>query len=231
MPLSSRLSCEAKWLYAISRNEQARGSRESVKLWRVMNMNPWRSMWTHPRATIRMIVAENPKKSLWVLAFISGLNSLFGFWGPIFLGGIVPLLAMLVLAPFMGLLLFAIWSGLLLLTGRVLKGQGDFQQIRAAQAWASLPLLVVIGLNFILIMISLIMMTTSQIVMMPNAVLILFNLAKLGFSIWSLVLFLGALAEVQRFSVIRAVGNLAMAIILFLVIWVVLVSLIGLIVR
>ena len=190
----------------------------------------WKSIWTRPRETIREVVAENPNQSIWILATISGLSSLFNFLGEaVVIIGLIPLVISLLLTPLIGMFLFSVWSGLMLLTGRLLKGQGSFHTIRAAQGWASVPLLVNIGLSIVWSLIFLMMLRGSF--YFSPWVGEVFHYIKLVFAIWGLVLYVKALSEVQKFSVLKAIGNLLLSILLFCIAYGVLVFLLKLIAR
>lgn len=182
--------------------------------------NDWITIWVQPRATIRRIVGENPKRGLWLLAAIYGFSALLNSFQSLSFGsslGILPIFILaLLFAPIWGYLVFAIWGYVVSLTGRWLKGQGDFQQVRAAYAWSCVPL-VVGDLIWILMMFFIgaslfINPSPEQILPSGKAVLLLSLLfCKVVLSIWSLVIYLNALAEVQKFSVFRAIGNVIIA--------------------
>lgn len=188
-----------------------------------MDRNPWKSIWLHPRATIRGILAENPRKSLWLLAWIYGFTSLLnGFQSfPLAIRtGFIPVFILaVVLAPFWGYLFFAIWSWVVIFVGKLLKGRATFETARAAYAWSCVPLLansvlwilLSVFFNQLLFFGS----QTNQVLSDPAVtVLFIILIGKLVFSIWSLVLYLQTLAEVQQFSILRSIGNVILASIL-----------------
>lgn len=201
-------------------------------------MNPWRTMWIRPRATIRSVVAENPKRSLWVLASIYGFSSLLNSFQSLALGGVVPTLGLvlfaIIISPFWGYLLFAAWGWLVSVVGKWFKGQGSFSAIRAAYAWSCVPLMV-----NVVIWLMLVILMGGQIfqnfidghLLSQTQIVVLFSLliAKMAFVIWSIVLYLNALAEVQKFSILRAILNVVIAgVIAFIVLAVLYSLLIGL---
>lgn len=184
------------------------------------NENPWLTMWCNPRSTIRRIVETNPNQSLWLLAFIYGFTVLLnGFQSyPIAIQiGIWPMFGLaLILAPFWGYLLFSIWSWAVVVTGKLLQGKATFVTARAAYAWSCIPLLCNVALWLILILFfSPILFFGPQphLVMTGPTITLLFLLliGKVVFSIWSIVLYLQALAQVQFFSVLRSIGNVILA--------------------
>lgn len=180
----------------------------------------WLSMWTSPRATIRAIVQENPKKGIWALSFIYGLTSLFnGFQSfPIAMqiGLIGMIVVTVILAAFWGYLVFAVWSWITVLIGKLFKGKGTFQTVRAAYAWSCVPLSINALLWILLVIFygNLLFYGPQQHSMLSGSavtILFLILIGKIVFAIWSIVLFLQALAEVQGFSVLRAIGNVIVA--------------------
>ena len=87
--------------------------------------NPWKSIWTEPRATIASIVTENPNRSLWWLASILGFSSLLSSFQSIMIGYHVHLIGIFILAaviaPFWGYISISIWSYLVMVMGKLLK--------------------------------------------------------------------------------------------------------------
>ena len=112
--------------------------------------NPWLSIWTKPRETIRAIVEKNPNYRILPLAIIYSLPSLFLAAQKLSLGttmnGWIIVVLCLALSIPIGWLGFCVNSFFLLLTGKLLKGQGSFRTIRAAFAWSSVPNVVLFGL-------------------------------------------------------------------------------------
>lgn len=184
------------------------------------NQNPWITVWTEPRDTIRRIIAENPKRSLWLLAAIYGFSSLLNSFQSGSLGAsisIVPLfLLALILAPFWGYLVFSFWSIVVVWTGKIFKGQGNFQTVRAAYAWSCVPLAVTAVLWILLILFFGHSLFTNfprehLLTGIQTALLFCILIAKVAMVIWTLVIYLNALSEVQGFSILKAIGNVIVA--------------------
>lgn len=182
--------------------------------------NPWRSIWCNPRATIRRIVEENPNRSLWILAFICGFTSLFnGFQSfPIAIQiGLIPMFVLtVILSAFWGYVIFAVWSWAILVTGKIFKGQAKFKEARAAYAWSCVPLLVNLCIWLVLFVLfgSILFLGPQTHPALSGATvtfLFVLLIGKVVFSIWSIVIYLQALAEVQSYSVLRAIGNVILA--------------------
>jgi hypothetical protein len=192
--------------------------------------NPWTSMWVKPRDTIQSIVSENPDRSLWILAFIYGFTSLMNAFQTLETGTAIGLLGTLllaiVIAPFWGYFVFSIWSMIIVWTGKWLKGQASFREVRAAYAWSNVPMILVIPLWLIILFAYGHMLFYPQTPALPHSglsLLFFLLMGKLVLAIWSLILFLQALAEVQKFSILRSIGNVILGIVvviaLMMIVW------------
>ncbi len=198
------------------------------------NFNPWISVWNRPRATIARIVAENPNRSLWTLAFIYGFASMMNMCQSIALGNAMGIAGILILsaliAPFYGYISFTIWSWFVSWVGKWFKGQGDFQSIRAAYAWSSVPISLNIPLWLLMVILfgHQLFLNFPDAPVMPNSqisLLFAILIAKVVLAIWSVVIYINALAEVQKYSILRAIFNVLVAGIILSVIMCVLWSL------
>ena len=189
----------------------------------MVDASPWLTVWTEPRETIRRIIAENPKRSLWLLAAIYGFSSLLNSFQSGSLGASIamaPLLLLaLVIAPFWGYFVFALWSWVVLWTGKIFKGQGNFQTVRAAYAWSCVPLAVTAVLWILLTLFfgrTLFANFPQEHLLSGGQTALLFCIliAKVAMVIWTLVIYLNALAEVQRYSILKAIGNVIVSAVL-----------------
>lgn len=182
--------------------------------------NPWFSIWCHPRATVGRIVAENPNRSLWWLAAIYGFCSLMNMFQSMALGSTLSIPAILILAvilaPFWGWINFSVWSAFVFWIGKWFKGRGHFTAVRSAYAWSCVPILVNVPLWLLMV----ILFGHQLFLNFPNAhllpgsqVLLLFVIliAKVVLAIWSLVIYLNGLAEVQQYSILRAILNVVVS--------------------
>ncbi|HPT17420.1 MAG TPA: YIP1 family protein, partial [Kiritimatiellia bacterium] len=94
-----------------------------------MPLNPWFSMWLHPRRTIRQIVETNPERLVLSLAavggFIEGLTNMASDSKGDDMSLRAILLATLIVGPIMGIV--GLWVGGFLLrwTGGWIGGQAD----------------------------------------------------------------------------------------------------------
>ena len=120
-------------------------------------MNPWFSVWTKPRQTIRQIVETNPRQSVLLLAVTTGSLELL-FQVLLRYDRQVPILFAVLTALVVGAL---IGFGNLYLTGWLygrigvsFHGQGSGLQLRAAIAWAELPKLTLFVLWMIFLVVT-----------------------------------------------------------------------------
>ncbi len=177
-------------------------------------------MWLHPRKTIQTIVEFSPNYGLKILAFIYGLASLFSLAQTFSLGfyvGFVPLmLLILIAAPFWGYFVFTVVSWVVYYTGRWIKGLATRHQVRAVLAWSHIPMAanLLIWAVFLLIFRGMLFQGFPGTYLFKGGMFyLLFSLSlmQLFMGIWSLVLYLNALAEVQGFSMGKAILNLLIA--------------------
>ena len=177
-------------------------------------MNPWLSMWTQPRHTIRAIIQTNPKYGVLYLAAIYSLQNFFYFSNYWSLGLSTSFFAILitgiVLCPFIGMiwLYFAGW--ILYFTGRWLEGKAPMRQLRTALAWSKIPTAIGLLMWFILLL------AYPEYVFIldsggPSSIFINFITSIL--CIWSFVLLIQSIREVQYFSVGRAIINVLLSLI------------------
>lgn len=182
------------------------------------SQNPWISIWRNPRATIAKIVATNPNRSLWLLAAIYGFSSLLNLFQSASLGqsmGVAAIfLVALILSPFWGYAAFAVWSWVVSWTGKLFKGKGTFQTVRTAYAWSCVPLVFNIPLWLLMAALFGHQLFLSEGVTTTDGMitfLFLILIAKIALAVWSIVIYLNGLAEVQKYSILRAVGNVIVA--------------------
>src|SRR5262249_37807789 len=110
--------------------------------------NPWLSIWTQPRKTIRSIVGSDPKFGYLLLCIACGLPMAFNIAQAASAFTAIPLWAILlgclVASTFLGMISISVTAWVLQVSGRLLGGKGNFQTVRAAVAWSKVPGFVVI---------------------------------------------------------------------------------------
>ena len=193
------------------------------------SFRPWISMWTSPRKTIATLAQGNLNRGLLWLSLIYGFSGLLNFFQSIFFGNqlsMSPILFLaVILAPVWGYASFSAWSFVVWFTGKWIKGTASFKVVRLAYAWSCIPFVVNVILWIIMAMIFgqvLFMNFTEGYAFTQKEVGFLFFIliARIAVGIWSFIIYLNALAEVQQFSILRAIGNVLLgAVFMAIVFW------------
>lgn len=182
-------------------------------------------MWTRPRATTRHLVAHRPAYGVLTLAALAGVGRALDRASDRNLGDAMSVPAIVgtavVTGPIAGILGLYLIGWLTSVTGRWIGGHAGPPELRTALAWGSLP--TVAGLLLWIPALALLgrdmfTETPAAIIEQPILGLMLLPLVVIwiGLGIWSLVLVLHAVGEVQGFSAWKALGNLALALVLIL---------------
>lgn len=197
-----------------------------------LGINPWFSIWVHPRKTIRALVEYNTNYRMITLCAIYGFQYILQIIQYLSLGQGSSLIFILLLALIfsipMGYIVFNVLSALYFWIGKLIKGKGSFKQIRAATYWSSVPMIVTCLIWIILMVLygnSLFVAGYETKIVGGAAALSLgLGIVQLVIGIWGLIIMLHALGEVQGFSAWMALLNLvlaglAMFITIFLIVW------------
>ena len=189
-------------------------------------LNPWFSMWLHPRRTIRQIVETNPERLVLSLAAIGGIAEALTNMASDSKGDGMSLTAILltslIVGPLMGIL--GLWLGGILLrwTGGWIGGQANSRRIRATLAWSNVPLIwsLLLWIPAILLFGTELFAKATPVIdasAMLAGLYLTFSFAIGIVSIWSFVVFLHALGEVQGFSAWKSLLNSILAVLVVLV--------------
>ncbi|KHD09136.1 hypothetical protein PN36_23185 [Candidatus Thiomargarita nelsonii] len=184
--------------------------------------NPWFSIWTKPRATIRKIVETDPNHQVILLASLSGIaNALRNITSPEVLG-LMPIWFFLLLAVIVGPIIGIIWlyigSALLHFTGRWIGGTASRQHLRTAIAWPLIPFIFAIPIILLMQLIFVWIEPNNVPGTMFFAVSqLIIAIPMIIFGFWSMILMLKCVGEVQGFSAWKALGNNILA---FLIVFV-----------
>ena len=175
--------------------------------------SPWLTTWFSPRRTIRRIVEAEAPPSWWPVIALALLGQVFGLMQfdpdetvnvsqsamPVVLGALQTVFGVLV-GPF-----------LLAFVGGWLGGEADPGEIRQAIAWGYLPFAVA-GLCWIPLALAYRGTLSQPEPEIPLALVPLVLAAMVGVS-WSIVTQVIMLAEVQRFSIFRAIASMVVLLI------------------
>jgi hypothetical protein len=196
---------------------------------RVRESNPLLSIFFSPRATIRHVVSTNPEMHLTALLLLAAFLNSVDYFSNRHLGDVMATWVVLVVAaviapiaiPFSRIgAWFGEWAG------SKLGGVASREEVRAAYAWTSVP---VIAAGLVLVPTQMALWgseyfrAAKPLMAQTNPlVVILLALVAMVAAIWSLVVGFKAFAEVHQFSVWRALGSAAL---MFLVVFVPLLTL------
>jgi hypothetical protein len=176
--------------------------------------NPWLSIWTRPRATIRAIVESDPGYSVVMIVLLDGFGRALIRAASRGLGDYLPLAAVLgvcaVAGPVFYLIALYLGGAILRMTGGWLGGKATAAEVRAALAWSAVPRLIALMLWLPALMLGgreLFTRARPHLDAHPEARLVVaaVYLADLVLLAWSFVLGLVCLAEVFRMSAWRVI--------------------------
>lgn len=183
-------------------------------------LNPWISMWTRPRDTIRQIVDSNPEHLVLVLAAIAGFANTLNRASTKNMGDLYewPLifLAAAIIGPIAGIIGLYIGGALIRWAGGWMGGDASPENIRAAMAWSGVPVIWALLLWIPELLLFGQEMFTTEIQRIEDEpglayVLLGFAAIEITIAIWAFIIFLKCLGQVQGFSAWKALGNTLLA--------------------
>lgn len=190
-----------------------------------LNINPWFEILFHPRKTIREIVNYNPRYRFIALSAIYGIVYLLNFFRFFYIGKELSLfsilLATIIFCIPVGFLFLNFYSFLFYLTGKLIKGNAEYLHVRAALSWSNVLNLANIFLWLMLLMlfqhgIFIYGYQIGNFTFISSIIIKTDLILGLVVGIWSIVIFLQCLSEVQGFSIWKAILNLFLTAILLL---------------
>lgn len=183
-------------------------------------LNPWVSMWTKPRATIQQIVDTNPQRLVLLLAAAAGfgqaldrasINSIGDRldWPIIFIVAAVG-------GPIAGVIGLYIGGALIHWTGTWIGGKTSAENIRAAIAWSSVPMLwaLVLWIPELALFGQELFTAETPVIDADttlNSAFLAFGAVEVTIGMWTLIVYLKCLGQVQGFSAWKALGNSILA--------------------
>ncbi|MEQ3697451.1 MAG: Yip1 family protein [Pseudomonadales bacterium] len=177
--------------------------------------NPWLSLWTQPRATIRKLVDTDPSYMVIILALaigaIAGLQSVTEL---VVMGEVTDnQMAFKIGGAIGGAIMFVV---VLYLTGwlysvvsKWLGGNAPARNLRTVAAWGNVPSLV----SGIIILICYTFVTKSTDM---DTITLLVSLVTAFFGIWQLVIICKMIGEVNEFSAWKGLGVIIITVLLVL---------------
>jgi hypothetical protein len=191
--------------------------------------NPWATIWTRPRATIRRIVESDVHYQVRFLAIISGaLIWLERRWANPSTAAAFPVLVAIavIVGAILGVVELYVNGALLKWAGAALGGIGSHAEVRAALAWSRVPVIVAVSIGILAILLG----TDGPMLGAPSefsssgASVLLVHAALVS---WGFVVMLKCVGEVHRFSAWRAFGSILLIVLVFAVILAAMVLLFG----
>lgn len=183
-----------------------------------MGLNPWLTMWSQPRPTIRAIVYSKPSYGTFWLSTIYALQSLFFFanWASLGLKASFESIFLLCLlsSPILGLIWLYAFGGIFYVAARILGGQAPYAHVRSAMAWSHIPSLIGLVLWFVLLSDQ----SDTTFVLAPGETATLFiAFISLVVVVWVTVLIIRSFAEIQGFPIWKSILNIALGLLIYFI--------------
>ncbi len=201
------------------------------------SFNPWLKICTQPRRTIRLLARHNVNYRLIAVCAVLAFRKIFFFLNStfslvlrdpsrfqlfVFISALsVKYFALIFpLSIFFEYLYFNLFAASVFFFGKLIKGAGNFKEIRAAIYWTSVPN---IGNTFAWIGISLMFFSNVLVRILFNTDILpilafIYLFVQIFFGVWAFIIRVQAISEVQKFSVWMALLNLLLFFLAVLVI-------------
>jgi hypothetical protein len=183
--------------------------------------NPWLTIWTRPRGTVRRLVDTDPTRAVVLLTCLGGVAETLDRASTRNAGDSMPFLSILVMAgvlgPLFALVGLRISTFLTRTAGAWLGGTATPESLRTAIAWATVPSLATSTMwipQLALFGSEMFTSETPRIDANPSLAMLLLGsgLVEMAGGIWSLVTACHTIAEVQGFrSAWRGLANILLA--------------------
>jgi hypothetical protein len=189
-----------------------------------LKTNPWFAILFRPRVAIRDVVSYDPRYRFVPLSAIYGFPMCLQLSEGLGLGDQYPIYWIIVFSAILaipvGALALTIFAGLLSWTGGWIDGKADFMKIRAAVSWSNVPALADTFIWILLMCAFGDMVFTKNFFSTPfeggeRVFIMSMFFIQLIVAVWSFILFLITLSEVQKFSIWKAIINLIIPIAIF----------------
>ena len=182
--------------------------------------SPWTSMLLDPKNTIRQIVDTNPHEKVLFLTVLGGFGQILSNASARGLGEFVPfhliIFMCLIFGPISGLVSLHLGGLIMHWISHKLGGIASRDEIKAAIAWAWVPIVILLPLWIVKIIFfrhELFLSNTPIIDSQPilSTLFGFFTFIDLIISIWSLLILYVTLSEVNKFSTWRGFGTVVLS--------------------
>lgn len=186
--------------------------------------NPWLKSWFSPKQTIAGLLAQHSRLSYIVLIILIGISSIMGNLLFSELGDKYPVAwlwaLIIVLGPLTGFIHIYLWGALLSLTGKWLNGSAPAAAVRLSVAWSNVPMAFTVCVYLLLFLVMKNELFKADTTILDDSAYVLsYFLGAVAvlvmLVIWYLVNHVAMLAEVQKFSLWRSIGNIFLSTTLF----------------
>jgi hypothetical protein len=188
-------------------------------------LNPWFSIWTKPRATMKEVFQSTPRY-VFLLFFVGSFVQVLDRASLRHSGDSMSLLQLIVMSLIGSLIGAAIYYYLiptiLRWTGSLLGGIGTTERVRYSVAYSYIPMiysLVIVWLPS-LFLFGIENFTTFTPVVDSSStltlLLVLFGIVDLVIAIWSIIIFLKCLGEAHQFSAWKALLTTILSVLIFI---------------
>jgi hypothetical protein len=205
-------------------------------------LNPWVSMWTKPRETVRQQLETDPEKHVLLLGVLIGVlgqlgNNSIARW-PEISHRVAALAGLMVVGALIGILWIYLGGWLTAVAGRMLGGLGRALECRTALAWSTIPGLWMTPLNVPICLYYLSVGPAAIVPVDPNPSLWaqfailppwMLGIMAIGMLVgfWQMVILSKAIGEAHQFSSLRGFGTLMLMLLVVFAFFIAIVLLIG----
>ena len=172
-------------------------------------MNPFLSIWLHPKQTTRYVIEHKTIVYTLILLVLGYIGSGFS----IFLNSalypefpyILIFLTVIIFAPIIGIIILFITTGIVFFVGKLLTGTGSFWELIKAYSLSCIPS-IFLGPLYILWM-----FVSPESFFYPDessALAVIIGICIVIIGIWSVVILIASVAESHQFSIVRSIITL-----------------------
>jgi signal peptidase I len=167
--------------------------------------SPWMSVWLSPRQTIERILASRPRHLVLLLV---GLGTIGGFASEMIGAGVTyqlldwrVLLGLIVVGGITGIVCLYPAALVFKWIGNLLGGHASTLQLRAVAAWSLVP-----GIFGLVVVLALLVVLKVSGASASNGLSLVLQAILALCGLWSLVIWLSMLSQVQAFGILRAIA-------------------------
>ncbi len=171
----------------------------------IMENNPWKTVWSSPKKTVRSAITFKKTRLLYILVIIAGVLRVLDGAVADNMGDSLPFVTILLISLFggavVGVVGWWILAGLMTFIGKWVGGIGSYEEMKVAIAISYIPLAISSLLYLLdILFIGKELFMDSELSLFKSFWLLFSSTISVVFSIWSLFILIKGIAEVHRFS-------------------------------